>query len=229
MKLRRPGSRIGTFDLTTLEIPLNNIARQYLDTFESLELKRDVVRSNNTQQFIDLTPNDQLYVLLDSLRRNPDKADKMTNELLATREFCNYVYMDDMAKDERGGGIKFLPGSQYFGEFVGDFTQYVAPIADVTYSQYEIDESKIQGVNTGSGRPSAPAPTGGGRAVDPNLNTVKNTITQLNSLIKTYHLGNEININDGDLLTRLTNSTPDQVINELIADINANNVCTQNN
>ena len=223
---------IVSFNINDLLFPLKQIISNYLkEDLESVELKRYVTRTNSSVDFVDLTPNDQLYILLSFLLKNKSKATRLTEDLLKTKEFCNYVYMDDMAKGGRDGyGIQYLPGSRYFGEFVGDFTEYVVPIKNIIYSQYEIDESKISGVTVRPTQPNNPVQDISNKpTVNPDLNKIKEFIGRINETIRVNQLGNPFIYSDSDLLFNLSKYSVDQIVDEIIRKFNNRYAFTPNN
>jgi hypothetical protein len=193
------------------------------DSNISIKLIRDVTRSNGDKEFVDVTVNDILYTELSSFTSNKALVDKLTNDLLHTNEFCNFIYMDDMVESTTTGRNKMLPGSRFFAEFKGDIMNgYVAPISGITYSIYEIDETKISGSQDSSKR-------GQNQKKDPRLTAIKTTISNINNLIKSYQLGDQIKIDDSLILNRLISESPENIVAQLLNDVNSRNMFSKNN
>jgi hypothetical protein len=155
-----------------------------------VRLMREVVRTqDNAQQLVDLTPNDQLFLLLDSISRKPETLNSLNDELLKTQDFQNSIYMDDTAGN-------FIVGSQFFREFKGDYMNgYVTPIQTVQYSTYEINESEIV--------PSVNPITEQEQPVDNRKETIKILVKQFNRLSKMNLTINEESIVSDDIESEL--------------------------
>lgn len=219
--------------------PINALINQFLNGNNNISIKlvRDVTRTDGNKSYVDVTVNDTLYTELSSFISNKTLADKLTSDLLKTNEFCNFVYMDDMVQSDSVGKNKMLPGSEYFAEFKGDLMSgYVAPISSVTYSIYEIDETKITGARviergTGNNQGNKQGGNQGGNqeGVDPRLKPIKNSISIINQLIKTHKLGDEIKLDDSAILTQLQSQSPEELITSIMQDINSKNQFSINN
>lgn len=216
--------------------PVNDLINGFLDGNQEISIKllRDVTRTDGNKSYIDVTTNDALYTELSSFVSNKVLTDKLTNDMLKTNEFCNFIYMDDMVQSDSFGKNEMLPGSTYFGRFKGDIMSgYVAPISGITYSMYEIDESKVSGArvvggeNSGGNPGNNPGSNSGG--VDPRLNPIKSSITIINQLIKTHRLGDEIKLNDSAILERLQSQSPEELISSIMQDVNSKNQFSMNN
>ena len=215
-------------------LPIKELINRFLDGDDNItiELLRNVTRTNGNKEYVKVTTNDLLYTELSSFTSNKALVDKLTNDMLQTNEFCNFIYMDDMVQSNNTGQNKMLPGSRFFAEFKGDIMSgYVAPIAGITYSIYEIDETKISGARVipgGGTNPGSNNP-GGRSTVDQRLNPIKNSITAINQLIKTHKLGEEIKLDDSAILTWLQTATPENIIASIMQDINSKNQFSMNN
>ena len=128
-------------------------------------------RYNGEDHFslVDITSNDQLYLLTEGLGKKENLLDRLNSELLNTQEFLNSIYMDDNAESD---GKTRLPGSKYFAKLNSDFMigEYVISPTSVEHSTYSIDESKIV-AETNSGRGSGSG--GSGTTENPEIAKAK--------------------------------------------------------
>ena len=134
-----------TIDVNTLtklpfnnQIPISDWAKQLLgDSNADIKLLRAVTRQDDVHELVDITANDQLFLLLSSTSHNPQLLSELDDDLMKTPEFLHNIYMDDTAGD-------FYDGSEFFRKFEGDYMNgYVTPVQNMMYSTYKIDTKKI--------------------------------------------------------------------------------------
>lgn len=174
-------------------IPINEWTQQLLDSsLSEIRLMREVVRvQDDAKQLVDLTPNDQLFLLLDSISRKPEILNALNDELLKTQDFQNAIYMDDTAEE-------FIAGSHFFRAFKGDYMNgYVTPIQTVQYSAYEINESEIV--------PSVNPITQQEQTIDNRKESINALVKQFNRLSKMNLTVNEDSIISDDIESELLN------------------------
>ena len=109
-----------TFDYTGTIFPYKELCDEYFGSNSvNISFKRYVKHSDDDSfSLIDITPNDQLYLLTEGLGKKKDLLERLNSELLNTQEFVNSIYMDDTADSDNG---KRLPGSKYFAKLKSDF------------------------------------------------------------------------------------------------------------
>lgn len=218
-----------TFDYTGTNFPYKELCDEYFGSNSvNINFKRYVKHSDDDSfSLIDITPNDQLYLLTEGLGKKKDLLERLNSELLNTQEFVNSVYMDDTA-DSDGG--KRLPGSKYFAKLKSDFMDgYVISPTSVEHSIYSIDESKISAETstkrTGSGRTNS----GGNDSEDPEVIKTKQDLHNLEKYMKDNKISGFKMPSDDEISNGVISSNALDYIKTVAESINNSQKLSKNN
>lgn len=193
-----------TFDYRGAKFPYKNLCDEYFNSnFVNINFKRYVKRNGEDHfSLIDITPNDQLYLLTEGLGKKENLLDRLNSELLNTQEFLNSIYMDDNAESD---GKTRLSGSKYFAKLNSDFMNggYVLSPTSVEHSIYSIDESKIV-AETNSGRGSGSG--GSGTTENPEVTKAKVGLRNLEKYMKDNKMSGFVMPSDDEIRMGVTSS-----------------------
>ena len=215
-----------TFDYTGTIFPYKELCDEYFGSNSvNISFKRYVKHSDDDSfSLIDITPNDQLYLLTEGLGKKKDLLERLNSELLNTQEFVNSIYMDDTADSDNG---KRLPGSKYFAKLKSDFMDgYVISPTSVEHSIYSIDESKII-AETGSRRGSGSG--GSGTTENPEVVKAKNGLQNLEKLMKDNKISGFKMPSDDEVSNGVMSSNALDYLKTVIESINNNQKLSKNN
>ena len=194
--------------ITGMNFPYKMLCDTYLNgSTNKIELKRFVKYRGKNQTLVDLSPNDQLFILLNDVSRNVNTLNELNETLQKTPSFVNSIYMDDIAKSNNRTRIR---GSKFFAEFEGDFMDYVISVESVEYSTYAIDEKLIT---------SAPSVT----VVDPlteRFNQFKSELSKLQAFAEKNHISISVP-GDSIIMSNLKTKTAYEIIDDIINDFNS--------
>lgn len=218
-----------TFDYTGTIFPYKELCDEYFGSNSvNISFKRYVKHSDDDSfSLIDITPNDQLYLLTEGLGKKKDLLERLNSELLNTQEFVNSVYMDDTADSDNG---KRLPGSKYFAKLKSDFMDgYVISPTSIEHSIYSIDESKISAETstkrTGSGRTNS----GGNNSEDPEVTKAKQGLRNLEKYMKDNKISGFKMPSDDEISNGVISSNALDYIKTVVESINGNQKLSKNN
>lgn len=216
-----------TYNYKGTKFPYKDLCDEYFDSnFVDITFKRYVKRNGEDHfSLVDITSNDQLYLLTEGLGKKENLLDRLNSELLNTQEFLNSIYMDDNAESD---GKTRLPGSKYFAKLNSDFMigEYVISPTSVEHSIYSIDESKIM-AETGSGRGSNSG--GSGTTENPEVAKAKDGLQNLEKYMKDNKISGFKMPSDDEISNGVTSSNALDYIKTVVESINNNQKLSKNN
>ena len=216
-----------TYNYKGTKFPYKDLCDEYFDSnFVDITFKRYVKRNGEDHfSLVDITSNDQLYLLTEGLGKKENLLDRLNSELLNTQEFLNSIYMDDNAESD---GKTRLPGSKYFAKLNSDFMigEYVLSPTSVEHSTYSIDESKIV-AETNSGRGSGSG--GSGITENPEIAKAKDRLRNLEKFMKDNKLSGFVMPSDDEISNGVTSSNASDYIKTVVESINSNQKLSKNN
>lgn len=207
-----------SISFTGTDFPYKSLCDTYLNgDATKIELKRFVKYRNQSQTLVDISANDQLFILLNTLSKSSYKVDRLNEILQKTPNFVNSVYMDDMAKSDNNSRLK---GSRFFAEFEGDFMDYVIGVESVEYSTYTINESLISSTQNNTNT-----------SIDPMTVKFNQYKTEINKLLK-FLSDNHINAvapDENVARSYLNTKSVDELITAVLNGINGKYKFSPNN